>query len=321
MCSSILMRGKTPFFGRNMDLYYDIDSSVVITPRNFLLEFRSANEIKEHYAMIGMGMVRDGYPLYFEAANEHGLAVSGLDFPGNAYYSEEMDSERKNISPFELIPWVLSRCRSLEEAKILLMKTHITAIALSPEIPLSPLHWHIADGSGSFVFEVTRRGQTIYDNPANVMTNNPPFDFHLANLAHYLNLKTENAENPLSERGIRPFSLGLGSFGLPGDFSSASRFVKAAYLLACHECEGDEPAQLFHLLDSVAMVKGSVVTPDGDHDITAYSCAIDLSRGIYYYKTYFNSRINALTMKNIPLDGRELGIYQIDNKQDIRFVN
>lgn len=321
MCTSILMRQKKPFFGRNMDLYYDIESSVVITPRSFLLDFRSAERIKEHYAMIGMGMVKNGYPLYFEAANEQGLAMAGLDFPGNAFYPEEMDSEKKNISPFELIPFVLSQCRNTEEAKQLLAKTHITAIHFSSELPLSPLHWHIADSNGSFVFEATRRGQTIYDNTAEVMTNNPPFDFHLSNLAHYLNLEANNAENVLSEKGINPFSFGLGSFGLPGDFSSSSRFVKAAYLLACSKYDADELAQVFHILDSVAMVRGSVLTPNGSCDTTAYSCAIDLSKGIYYYKTYYNNRINALNMKNLPLDGRELNIYSIENKQDIRFIN
>ena len=324
MCTSILMGGKYPIFGRNMDLYYDIASSVVITPRNYLFEFRSAGEMKEHYAMIGMAMVWKGYPLYFEAANEHGLAAAGLDFPGNAYYPEEMDSEKKNISPFEFIPWVLSQCRSIEDARILLCKTHITAVNFSPELPLSPIHWHIADSSGSFVFEVTKRGQIIYEDPADVMTNNPPFDFHLSNLAHYLNLTAENPENKLGKIGVRPFSFGLGSFGLPGDFSSASRFVKASYLLrnspACDN-ESDCISQFFHILDSVAMVKGSVITPDGNFDMTAYSCGVDLKKGMYYYKTDANSRINVVSIKNVPLDGRELSLYPLENKQDYCYRN
>lgn len=321
MCTSILLNGKNPIFGRNMDLYYQIELSVVIMPRNHEIKFRSAGDMKSHYAMIGMGMVKDDYPLFYEAVNEYGLGCAGLDFPGNAYYTDVMDPEKKNISPFELIPFILSSCKSVAEAVALLEKTHITALDFSPDMPLSPMHWHIADSSGSFVFEVTKRGQIIYDNPIGVMTNNPSFDFHLSNLSQYMNLTAENPLSSFLEKGIRPFSFGQGAFGLPGDFSSASRFIKAAFLVSNSDFEENDISQFFHILDSVAMVKGSVLTPDGNYDMTVYSCGVDLKKGIYYYKTFGNSRIQALSMKNVPLDGRELCVFSVDNVQNVQFVN
>ncbi len=318
MCTSILMASEGAIFGRNMDLHYPLEKNVVITPRKYTFLFRKAGEMNEHFAIIGMGMVREGYPLYFEAANEHGLAIAGLNFPDNAYYSPDFSEEKSNISPFELIPWVLGVCKTVDDAERLLESTHICAIDFSPEIPLSPLHWHIADRGCSIVFEVTEKGQRIYKNPINVVTNNPPFDFHLQNLAHYLNLSNVNRENAFSDKGIKPFSGGFGAIGLPGDFSSTSRFVKASFLLAnSAECTIE---QFFHILDSVSMVKGSIKV-DGKDDVTLYSSAIDLENSVYYYKTIKNNRICAVKMKGAPLDEGELVIYGADEEQDVCMKN
>ena len=318
MCTSILMKSEKTYFGRNMDLHYPLEMNVIITPRKYTFPFRKSGEVNEHLAMIGMGMVRDGYPLYFEASNEYGLAMAGLNFPDNAHYSAEADDEKSNISPFELIPWVIGGCKSVDDAQILLENTHICAIDFSLDMPLSPLHWHIADGKRSITFEVTEKGQNIYENPVNVMTNNPTFDFHLQNLARYLNLTNVNKENCFSDVGIKPFSGGFGAIGLPGDFSSTSRFVKAAFLLA--NSNESTLAQYFHILDSVAMVKGSIKVEDRD-DVTLYSCAIDLENSVYYYKTQKNNRICAVKMNGVQLDGNELFIYSADEAQDVFFKN
>ncbi len=318
MCTSILMKGKNAFFGRNMDLHYSLEMNIVITPGKFPFFFRKSGEIKEHFAMIGMGMIREGYPLYFEAANEHGLGMAGLNFPDNAQYSNEIEDEKSNISPFELIPWVLSSCKTVNDAEKLLEKTHICAIDFSPEIPLSPLHWHIADRERSIVLEVTEKGQIIYKNPVNVLTNNPPFDFHLQNLSHYLNLSNENRENAFSDMGILPFSGGFGAIGLPGDFSSTSRFVKASFLLACSR--ENDLSQFFHILDSVAMVKGSIKVLGAD-DVTLYSAGVDLENAVYYYKTTKNNRICAVKMNEAPLDGSEICIFKADEEQDVCYKN
>ena len=321
MCTSILMRGEKPLFGRNMDLYYELDCSVVITPRRYPFNFRIEGDFEDHYALIGMAVVKNGYPLYCEAVNEHGLSVAGLDFPGNAFYSEDLVKEKANVSPFELIPWILMQCRTLDDAAALIEKTHITAINFSKDIPLSPLHWHIADAGGSLVFEVTREGARIYKNNVNVMTNNPTFGFHLENLANYLNLTPGEASGAFEGAGIKPFSFGLGSVGLPGDSSSASRFVRAAYLLNNSVCEDDSLSQFFHLLSSLAMVRGSVITPKGLFDMTAYSCCIDLLERVYYYTTYNNDRISAVKMRREYLEGGELIIFPLERCQSIFYQN
>ncbi|MBQ8536130.1 MAG: linear amide C-N hydrolase, partial [Clostridia bacterium] len=195
MCTSLTLQTQDFYFGRNLDLECEFGQQVVITPRHYPVVLRKAGELVSHYALIGMAAVADNYPLYAEAANEKGLCIAGLNFPDNAWYSPQTDPSKANISPFELPLWLLGQCADLREARALLERTHLVAIDFSKEMPLSPLHWHIADASGSLTLEATREGMRIYDNPVGVLTNNPPFDFHLNNLRQYLNLPPLLPEN------------------------------------------------------------------------------------------------------------------------------
>lgn len=306
MCTSIAITTKDFYFGRNLDLEYEFGERVVVTPRRYPIRLRMAGEYNEHYAMIGMATVVDGYPLYAEAVNEKGLCIAGLNFPGNAYYPPELVKDRENVSPFELPLWLLGRCASLKEARELLAGANIIGINYSERIPLSPLHWHIADRSGSIVLECTREGTRIFDNPIGVLTNNPPFDFHMNNLRQYMGLTPEDPQNCFApELELTPFGMGFGGMGMPGDFSPASRFVKTAFLKRHSLCAPDEASsvsQFFHLLDAVAMPRGAV-TADGKPDITTYSCCANADKGVYYYKTYDNHQITAVDMHREDLDG------------------
>lgn len=325
MCTSIAMARDDFYFGRNMDWSCGFGERVVVTPRRFPFAFRRAGSMDRHFAMIGMGMLDVGYPMYAEASNEKGLCMAGLNFPQNAWYSPQPDPVKHNISPFELIPWVLGQCASLREARCLLENTHLIAIPFSPKIPLGTLHWHIADKTGSIVLESTKDGMAIYDDPVGVMTNNPPFPFQMQNLCQYMNLNPGTPQNCFSSiDGLEPFGYGLGSVGLPGDFSPASRFVKAAYLSANSICQGDEDSclsQFFHLLGSVAMVRGSVVMPDGGLEMTTYTCCINATKGHYYYTSYHNSGLTAVDLYQEDLEGRELILYPIEQKASIRWQN
>lgn len=325
MCTSIAMNTCSFYFGRSMDIDRSFGENVVILPRNYPLHFRHAGTLKHHYAMIGMAALANDYPLYAEAANEKGLCIAGLNFPGNAYYHEDEVKERFNIPVFELIPWILGKCSCVDDAKKLLEKTVITAEPFSKEIQPAELHWHIADKNSSIVLEAMRDGMHIYDDPANVLTNNPPFYFHMENLSQYINLTVDLPESSLCRRtGIKPFGKGVGSFGLPGDFSPASRFVKTAYLLAnsvCGDSENESVSQFFHILDAAAVVNGSIEPDGGRQYFTTYSSCINAEKGIYYYKTYYNSQITAINMSNAEIDGEDLIKFPIITKQQINFEN
>ena len=325
MCTSIAMTRDCFYFGRNMDWECGMGEQVVVTPRRFPFRFRKAQPMERHYAMLGMGMLDVGYPLYAEASNEKGLCMAGRNFPQNAWYATQPDPVKNNISPFELIPWVLGQCATLGEARCLLENTFLVAIPFSPQLNVSPLHWHIADRSGSIVLESTRDGMHIYDNPVGVVTNNPPFPFQMQNLCQYLNLSPGTPSNCFSAiDGLEPFGYGLGSVGLPGDFSPASRFVKAAYLAANSICHGDEESclsQFFHLLGAVAMVRGSVVTPEGKLETTTYTCCINVTKGRYYYTSYHNSGLTGVDLYSEDLEGERLVCYPIEQKAAVKWQN
>ncbi len=324
MCTAISYRPDSHYFGRNLDLEYSFKEQVVITPRNYLFKLRNGNNFYNRFAMIGMASVLNEYPLYYEAANEKGLAMAGLNFPENAVYWESKRG-MKNITSFELIPWILGQAENLNDVRNLLDTLNITNEQFSEQIPTQPLHFMISDKSASIVVEPTESGLKVYDNPYNVMTNNPPFEYHLWNIRNYRNLSNSNGENTFtSSYDLDSYAVGMGAIGLPGDASSASRFVRCAFNLANLPKEGDEYehiTEFFHVLDSVSMIKGSTLTDTGKYDITLYSCCINANSGTYYYKMYGNNRINAIRLSQVNLDSEKLFCYDLKREQDIRFDN
>lgn len=324
MCTCITCENGDFYFGRNMDLEYHFGEQVVITPRNYVFRFRREPQLASHYAMIGMASVAEEYPLYAEAVNEKGLGMAGLNFPGNACYVPEQPGKR-NVTPYELIPWVLGQCADTEEARKLLETVSLLDIPFSEKLPLAPLHWMIADRNGSLVLEADQTGVHLYENPFGVLTNNPPFPYYLAHMGNYVNLQAEFPKGGLAEKmKLQPFGQGLGAVGLPGDFSPASRFVKAVFLKWNSQAPEEELAsvsQFFHILDGVAMVRGSVITPEGMPDITTYSCCVNADRGIYYYKTYDNSQIQAVSMEREDLAGTALRKFPLVTEQQIGWQN
>lgn len=306
MCTAVSYKS---YFGRNLDLEKSYGECVVITPRNYNIPMRTLPTVSSHYAMVGMATTVGGYPLYYEATNEKGLSMAGLNFPDNAYY-KDYDEEKENVTPFEFIPYVLGKCESICEAKKLLSNINLVKINFSEELPLSPLHWIISDKERSVTVESVKDGLGIYDNPYGVLTNNPTFDYHLMNINNYMQLHEGFAENKLSsERKFRNYSLGMGALGLPGDYSSASRFVRAVFIKEkspCFESEKESVSHFFHILGGVAMPKGCVMTRTGEFEYTRYSSCCNADKGIYYYTTYDNSTVTTVDMHSVNLDGEEI---------------
>lgn len=313
MCTAISYQNGDTYFGRNLDLERGYGEKVVITPRDYELKMRCTNNLRNHYGMIGMAAVVDGYPLYFEASNEKGLSAAGLNFPGNAHYPEFVQG-KENVTPFEFIPWILGKCATIDEAKGVIGDLNLVDVNFSDELKLSPLHWMISDKERSIVVESVKEGLKIYDNPFRVLTNNPPFEYHLTNMCNYMGLTVGPAHKEFSaELPLENYSLGMGALGLPGDFSSASRFVRACFVKENSVSEQNENAavnQFFHILDAVAMPKGCVWTKRG-YEFTRYSSCCNVNRGTYYYKTYENTAVRAVTMDEVYLGGEHLKIFEI----------
>lgn len=324
MCTAITYKTKDFYFGRNLDLDISYGEGIVITKRDYTFSFNHVEDIPRHEAIIGMGIIKNGYPLYFDAVNESGLGMAGLFFP-LSYKATKPIRGKENIASFELIPYILGKVTTVKEAKKLLKNISVTEESFSPDLPPSPLHWIIADKACSIVVESTKEGLMVYDNPVGVLTNEPEFPFHLFNLNNYIKVSPYEPKNDFIKKLAIPiYCKGMGGLGLPGDYSSTSRFIKAAFMksnVKSGNSEEESVSAFMHMLDSVAFIKGSVTSDSGANEITIYSSCINATKGIYYYKTYSNNRINMVDLHREELDSQELVFYPLETEEDFHLVN
>ena len=325
MCTAATYLTGDFYFGRNLDYEFSYGDEVTITPRNYPFHFRSLEkELTAHYAMIGMAYIAGDYPLYYDAVNEKGLCIAGLNFVGNAAYQEPVP-EKDNVAQFELIPWLLGQCASVKEARELIARMNLTNIPFSEKLPLAQLHWLISDRTESITLEAMKDGLHVYDNPVGVLTNNPPFPYQLFQLNNYMQLSPATPENHFSkELPFKTYSRGMGAIGLPGDLSSQSCFIRAAFT-KMNACSGDSEeesvSQFFHILTSVEQQRGCCLLENGKYEITLYSSCCNADKGIYYYTTYDNRQISAVYMNHEDLESSTLVRYPIIQKASIHTVN
>ena len=323
MCTCIAMHGERFLFGRNMDIDRPFGERVVVRPRGFVQAYKRA-PVKEtgRYAMIGMAAVSEGVPLYAEACNEKGVCAAALNFPDNAHYFSQGKEGETELAPYELIPWILERCETAVQAMLLLKKVCLVAVPFNDRFPLAPLHWMIADKKHCFVAEPLRGGLRLYENPVRVLTNNPPFSFHLQRLNDFMNIGAGYPENRMAQTlNLRPYSQGMGGIGLPGDASSCSRFVRAAFFLHNGDHTKGQLSQFFHVLSGVEMPCGSVKTKEGACDYTTYACCMDTENSVYYYRSYSDHRINAVRLSEENSASDEIVEYDLKQSEDILFLN
>ena len=324
MCTAATYRTKDFYFGRTLDYEFSYGEEITVTPRNYPFSFRYLPEKREHYAIIGMAHVEEDYPLYYDAVNEKGLGMAGLNFVGNAVYGEVREG-KENVAAFELIPYILSQCENTEEARELLGKIQITDTRFKEQLPNGRLHWIIADEKEAITVESVTEGLKIYENAPGVLTNNPPFPMQMFQLNNYMQLSSRQPENLFSDQlSLETYSRGMGALGLPGDLSSASRFVRVAFTklhARSGEGEADSVGQFFHILGSVEQTRGCCELENGKYEITIYTSCCNATKGIYYYTTYTNRQITAVDMHREKLDSTELIRYPMLEEEQIRLQN
>ena len=324
MCTAITYKTKDFYFGRTLDYEISYGDEVTITPRNYEFNFIHKQNIKNHYAIIGMAYVTENYPLYYEAVNEKGLGIAGLNFVGNAQYNKKIKG-KDNITQFEFIPWILSQSTTVKEAKKLIEKINFLDEPFSTNLPLAQLHWIISDSIESITVEAVKDGIKIYDNPVGVLTNNPTFDKQMFELNNYMNLSTKSPKNTFAKSlNLEKYSRGMGAIGLPGDLSSQSRFIRAAFVKmnsVSKEEEKESVSQFFHILNSVEQQRGCCELDDGIFEITIYTSCCNASKGIYYYTTYDNHQITAIDMHKENLNSENLIRYPLIKDEQIKMQN
>ena len=328
MCTALSIKSKegNNFFGRNMDLEYNFNQSVIVIPRNYKYENKvTGNMVGGKYAIIGMGSVIENHAAMADGMNEKGLACAGLNFAGYAYYEENKVEGKENIAPYDFILWILFNHESVDEVKEAINNIELVNVPLNEKYPVPTLHWMVADKNGkSIVIEKTKTKFVVYDNTVGVLANNPTFDWQLTNLNEYIGLTEKHPkETKWCDQEIKALGVGAGTRGIPGDFASVSRFVRIAFIKSrMPEVDNIEAIpQFLHMLDYVAMVKGGAMTAEGKEDFTLYSSCMNQEKGIYYYKTYSNNRINAIDMNKEDLNASEVKVFPYLINEDINYQN
>ena len=324
MCTAATYKTKDFYFGRTLDYEFSYGDEITVTPRRFTFEFRNGERLDSHNAIIGMAHVAGDFPLYYDAMNERGLCIAGLNFVGNAFYRDPLP-DKENVAQFELIPWLLAQCGTVREARERLANVNITNIPFSDKLPCAQLHWIIADRNEAITVESVREGINIYDNPVGVLTNNPPFAEQMFNLNNYMHLSASNPANTFSDKlPLSCYSRGMGALGLPGDLSSQSRFVRAAFVKMnslSRDTEPESVSQFFHILGAVDQQRGCCHLGEEKYEITIYTSCCNADKGIYYYTTYDNHCICAVDMHRENLDGAALVRYKPETTEMINYHN
>lgn len=324
MCTAATYKTKNFYFGRTLDYEFSYGDEITVTPRNYAFNFRHTSACTSHYAIIGMAHIVGNYPLYYDAINEKGLGMAGLNFVGNAVYAKPV-SGKENIAQFEFIPYILGKCANINEAKSLLASINLTDTPFSEKLPTAQLHWIIADENGCITVESMADGLHIYDNPVGVLTNNPPFETQMFMLNNYMSLSSKQPQNTFANGlALNSYSRGMGALGLPGDLSSASRFARVAFTKMnsiSADSENESVSQFFHILGSVDQQRGCCEVSEGKYEITIYTSCCNTTKGIYYYTTYNNHQISAVDMRKENLDSTELMRYPLIEEQQINFQN
>lgn len=295
MCTAVTFEteDKIRFLARTMDFSFQLDAEPIYIPRNH--EFSSQIEgssFSGEYAFMGAGRDIKGY-LFADGFNEKGFGIATLYFEQNAQFSKRKSSKKLNIAPEELVSWALGNVSSVEDFVDKISKVNIIEQENKFLKKNLPLHWIVSDNTGNTkVLEITKNGEHIYDNPVGVMTNSPEFPWHLTNLGHYNSLQPdEHTPKTYGKFSPIPDGPGNGLMGIPGDFTAASRFIRAAvlrqYSIAAKGPEEGVTA-IKHILNAVDIPKGVKITDTENKisDFTQYKGIMDLTNKTYYMLSY-----------------------------------
>lgn len=329
MCTALTLKTRQCeiLFGRNLDYIVNFNQSVHLIPRNYkwLNGATGQNEYVK-YAILGMGTVFDKFPYLADGFNEKGLGCAALYFPGYASYNKNLNEDKINLSPYDIILWILGNFKTVEEVAVAFKEVNIVDTPrIGKNIP-TEYHWIVTDNRGkSIVIEKTKEKLSVYQNKLGILTNSPTFDWQTTNLNQYIPL-TPNQPSDVCWSGQKliPLGQGLGALGMPGDNTPPSRFVRIAFTKNFIPTPINEKRgiiEFFNALNTVFEVNGSLITPDGLSETTLYTSCMNLQKKIYYYNTYYNNRINAVIMRDEDLDSKQIINYPYINSLDINYQN
>lgn len=312
MCTHLILNNDNNILAsRTMDFSFPLEPDMLVVPRNYPIDFEYFDDLNKHSAFLGLSQTIGNSIFFADGINEHGLSCAALYFDGYASYNEDICNDKINLAPHEVVSYILSSCENVESAKNLFQSLNILNSPLDLIGRAAPLHWIIVDESGSsIVVEPIDKSFNIMENTLGVVTNSPDLGWHITNLRNYINIEPSQKDlRLLNDFELKPFGQGLGTFGLPGDFTPPSRFVRTVYNkfnTIIGETEESLVNSANHILNCVSIPKGSVITNRGQYDYTQHSCYMALKSRNYYFKTYDNTNFMKVNLYDYDLDSSHL---------------
>ncbi|KNZ40309.1 choloylglycine hydrolase family protein [Acetobacterium bakii] len=309
MCTSLTLTTKDHLnlLARTMDFAFVLEPELIFVPRKYPFVFEmDASSHSVTYALMGIGQQQDNTYAFTDGVNEAGLACATLYFPGYAHYSEGIIADKTNLASYEVVGWLLANFATIDEVKEAVSQLNIVNAPAKLFGVVTPLHWIVTDKSGAaIVIEPMESGLVVYDNPLGVMSNSPDFNWHMTNIRNYIGINPFKIEAlKLNGLTFAPFGNGARTIGLPGDYTPPSRFIRALFgKEAINELDNEDEGikAAFHILASVDIPKGSVITDEGV-DYTQYTACMVCNTGTYYIKTYDNNQIIRACLFNEDLN-------------------
>lgn len=290
-------------------------SFYVVVPRGYRMqsftpEGKDGITYVSKYGFAGVSVMSD--ELMVEGLNEKGLSAGLFFFPGFGSYKDFNPADKsRTLSDFQFVSWVLATCATVEEVIAESSKIDITGL----DKRIGTVHWRLADKSGKqVVLEIVDGKMNFHENTVGVLTNSPDFQWHLTNLSNYVNMSPGAAQNMIWDVNgrnfeIRPNSGGSGMLGLPGDYTSPSRFVRAAMFRAYAPASAtgyDAVLQCFKILEAMVVPIGAVVDAGVNTEksldmitSTQFTTATDMGNLKLYYRTMDNSQIRCIDLRTI----------------------
>lgn len=312
------------WLARTMDFGFELGGNPVVIPRKYNFQSVTGRSFTTKFGFVGAGAKLQDY-IVVDGVNEHGLSAATLYFSDEAHYSDQPVSGKLNLASFELVNWILGVNQSTAEVRAHLDQINVVNFALPLLKANVPLHWMIADRAGHCgVLEMQAEGIHWYDNQIGVMTNSPDFAWHRQNLGNYVQLENggqpDRQFNGYTAKQIGP---GAGALGLPGDYTSTSRFVRAAFMREYAPAVPDKVAinTVNHLLEPFDIPRGVKLQANGKFDYTQYRGYMQMSNSTYYFQPYQSSDISAVHLTEALMNKSTVTDFPVPREQQVTALN
>lgn len=319
-CTSFLIRTSDngAVYARTMEFAFELESRAMVIPRAYKLSSSGpggspAMSWTGKYAAVGLNAL--GVTALVDGMNEKGLAGGILYFPDFAGYADPAKADpAKSLAPWDVLTWALTSFATVAEVKAALKDIAVVHVVQETMKIAPPVHYALHDASGaSLVIEPVDGVLKVYDNPLGVMTNSPPFDWHLTNLRNYVKLSPfDAAALKIGGQSFTPLGQGSGMLGIPGDPTPPSRFLRAlGYTLSIErKPSGPESVRLAeHVINNFDIPKGWIREDEKGKvplEYTQWSTVADLTNRVFHVKTYEDPVLRSIDLKSFDLDAKAI---------------